>query len=301
VTTRPTRTTVCGRAYLDLQNLARRQKRPTDELHQTSALEGILARLVASPYADRFVLKGGVLLAAYDTRRPTRDIDLQAHDISNNAEHILETIKAIAEIDLDDGLAFDATSATAESIRDDDAYAGVRVTLTGQLSTAKLSLHVDVNVGDPVWPAPQRIFLPRLLDGHIELDGYPLPMVHAEKIVTAVQRGQANTRWRDFADVYALAGRHDVLGAELIGAMQQVGQYRQARLSPITQILDGYATNAQPRWSAWRHKQRLENQLPETFVSILDRVVAFADPALNEQVANQTWRAAGLRWSSRAT
>jgi len=74
VTDRPTRATVAGRAYLDLQNLARRQGRPTDELHQIYALEGFLARLVVSPYADRFVLKGGVLLAAYDTRRPTRDL-----------------------------------------------------------------------------------------------------------------------------------------------------------------------------------------------------------------------------------
>jgi hypothetical protein len=70
VTAHPTRATVAGRAYLDLQNLARSQGRPTDELHQIYALEGFLARLVVSPYADKLVLKGGVLLAAYDTRRP---------------------------------------------------------------------------------------------------------------------------------------------------------------------------------------------------------------------------------------
>ncbi|PWR13899.1 hypothetical protein DKT69_18825 [Micromonospora sicca] len=78
VTVRPTRTTVAGRAYLDLQNLARRTSRPTDELHQVYALEGFLARLSQSPYADKLVLKGGVLLAAYAARRPTRDVDLQA-------------------------------------------------------------------------------------------------------------------------------------------------------------------------------------------------------------------------------
>jgi Nucleotidyl transferase AbiEii toxin, Type IV TA system len=75
---RPTRATVEGRAYLDLQNLARRQQRPTDELHQLYAIEGFLARLTRSPHADRLVLKGGVLLAAYDARRPTRDVDIQA-------------------------------------------------------------------------------------------------------------------------------------------------------------------------------------------------------------------------------
>ena len=79
---RPTRATVEGRAYLDLQNLARRQQRPTDELHQLYALEGFLTRLSQSPHAGRLVLKGGVLLAAYDARRPTRDVDVQARELS---------------------------------------------------------------------------------------------------------------------------------------------------------------------------------------------------------------------------
>ena len=82
---RPTRATVAGRAYLDLQSLARRQQRHTDELHQLYALEGFLARLTRSPQADRLVLKGGVLLAAYDARRPTRDVDIQARAITGDS------------------------------------------------------------------------------------------------------------------------------------------------------------------------------------------------------------------------
>jgi hypothetical protein len=72
----PDRSTTGGRRYRDLQNLARRTGRPTDELHPLYALEGFLERLAASSHAPRVVLKGGVLLAAYDSRRPTRDIDL---------------------------------------------------------------------------------------------------------------------------------------------------------------------------------------------------------------------------------
>jgi len=94
---RPTRATVAGRAYLDLQNLARKQHRPTDELHQLYALEGFLTRLASSPYAGRFVLKGGVLLAAYDARRPTRDIDMQAQAIANERETIPKLVRDIAE------------------------------------------------------------------------------------------------------------------------------------------------------------------------------------------------------------
>jgi len=74
---RPTRATADGRVYLDLQNLARRQGRPTGELHQLYALEGFLARLARSRFLDHLILKGGALLAAYEIRRPTRDIDLE--------------------------------------------------------------------------------------------------------------------------------------------------------------------------------------------------------------------------------
>jgi len=94
---------------------------------------------------------------------------------------------------------FDPAGATARTIRDEDRYSGARVSLTATLSNARLSLHVDVNVGDPIWPAPTTVQVPRLLGGSITVTGYPLPMVPAEKITTAVQRGTANTRWRDIA------------------------------------------------------------------------------------------------------
>ena len=287
----PTRATLAGRTYLDLQNLARRQGRPTDELHQIYALEGFLARLVVSPHADKLVLKGGVLLAAYDTRRPTRDVDLQGRRISNDADEVLALVQDVASIQLDDGLMFDAADSRAEAIRDEDVYSGVRVTVTGTLSVAKLAFHVDVNVGDPIWPAPQRLALPRLLDGQILIIGYPLAMVHAEKVVTAVHRGVANTRWRDFADIHALAGRHDVNGAELTTAIERVAQHRQVQPAPLAQVLDGYPALAQQRWTAWRRKQRLEDRLPERFDDLLASVISFADPAIAGTVVRRIWKA----------
>jgi hypothetical protein len=124
----------------------------------------------------------------------------------------------------------------------------VRVTLTAQLATARLTFHVDMSTGDPIWPAPQIITLPRLLNGHIRISGYPLSMVHPEKLVTAVQRGTANTRWRDFADIHLLAARHNIPGDELQSAITRVAAHRRARLGPLREILDGYPASAQPRW-----------------------------------------------------
>lgn len=152
---RATKETEAGRRYLDLQRKAKQTGRPTDELIQLYALEGFLDRLSRSAHADRFVLKGGVLLAALDARRPTRDIDLAAHDLENSAEHVLLLIQEIAAIAIDDGLTFDTEHATAETIRDDDHYSGVRITLGGELSRATVRLHVDINIG--LWDLEFRI------------------------------------------------------------------------------------------------------------------------------------------------
>ena len=73
-----------------------------------------------------------------------------------------------------------------------------------------MRFHVDVSVGDPIWPGPAVVEFSRLLGGNIRLLGYPIPMVLAEKIVTASQRGITSTRWRDFADLYLLAGQHQL-------------------------------------------------------------------------------------------
>jgi hypothetical protein len=167
------RATEAGRTYLDLQNLARRSGRPTEELHQLYVLECFLDRLVRSPYADRFVLKGGVLLAAYDIRRPTRAVDLRADPLAATPEAVLDAVRSIAVLPVEDGVVFDVDQAHAETIRDEDEYSGVRVAMTVELASARMAFHVDVNVGDPVVPVPGSVVLPRLRGGVLTLLGYP--------------------------------------------------------------------------------------------------------------------------------
>ena len=136
--------------------MAKADGRSSDELLAMYALEGFLDRLSTSPRADDLVLKGGVLLAVYDTRRPTRDIDLPATNLAGDSDTVLELVRDITAVHKDDGLVFDAGSATAEVIRDEEEYSGVRVRLIGHLSRARIALHVDVNVGDPIVPRQYR-------------------------------------------------------------------------------------------------------------------------------------------------
>jgi len=295
----PSRDTPGGRAYLDLQKKARSEARPTDELLSLYALEGFLGRLALSRHLDNLVLKGGVLLAAYDTRRPTNDIDFQAQALANDADIVLQIVREICDIDRDDGLIYDVAAATAEVIREGDEYSGVRVVMTGHLAKANIRFHVDVNVGDPVWPAPTNIDMPLLLGGSIELRGYPLEMVHAEKIVTAVQRGIANTRWRDFADIYLLSRRHEIDGARQRRSTVTVAAHRSVTIEPLAEALAGFAEYAQSRWANWVRKQRLDDRLPADFANLLAEIRRFADPVLSDEVEGRTWDPAERTWSAR--
>lgn len=291
------RDSVAGRAYLDVQNLARRTRRPTAELLHAYALEGFLDRLTRSPEAGSLVLKGGVLLAAFAARRPTRDIDLAARDLPGEVDDVLALVRRIATVEADDGLVFDPAAASASSIRDEDQYAGVRVSLPCVLASARIRFHVDVNVGDPIWPAPGPVDLPRVLGGTLRISGYPLAMMYAEKIVTAVERGLANTRWRDFADVYLLSRAHDADGAELVTAITLVAEHRQVTLGPLMTSLAGFPGLAQSRWAAWRRRQLLDGLLPGDFADVLDAVTAFADPCLRADAALGAWDATAQRWT----
>lgn len=276
---RPTRATRGGRAYLDLRKAASSAGRPTDELLQLYALEGVLDRLSGSPYAGRFVLKGGVLLAAFDARRPTRDVDLAAIDAAKDLDDIQRSIKGILTVRRDDGLEFDFAATTIETIRDDEPHGGVRATVQGSLSTAVIQFHIDINFGDPLWPPPDEVAVPRLLGGEpIRIRGYRVELVLAEKIVTALQRGTANTRWRDFVDIENLA-RRDRDDGDLVESIRRVAEYRQAPIRPLSDVLAGYPQIAQQRWAAWRRKQGLATSSAQ-FEDLLGQVLAFADPLL---------------------
>ena len=125
----------------------------------------------------------------------------------------------------------------------------------------------------------------------VTLLGYPLTMVLAEKIVTAVDRGIANTRWRDFADVYTLARLHPVDASELRTSIDTVAEYRHVRLVALLPALAPMNERAQQKYRAWRTRSHREGELPAAFADVLSAVASFADPVLSA--------AATGRWNPR--
>jgi predicted nucleotidyltransferase component of viral defense system len=259
-------------------------------------LEGFLTRLAQSEYRNGLVLKGGVLMAAYSQRRPTRDIDLLVTVFPNNVQSCEKRIRSILAIECEDGLVFDLDDVRGEVIRDESDYSGIRVHISARLVSAELRFHVDMNFGDPIDPKPTTTALPLLLGGEIEVMAYPLAMILAEKIVTAVDRGAANTRWRDFFDVARIAESQKVDGSDLAVAMGTVSAYRSVELRPLSKVLEGMTATAQTKWAIWRRKQRIESESPKEFSDLLSLVTRFADPVIEEGAVGLTWNPDSRKW-----
>jgi len=293
----PTNATPAGRAYLALRARARREGRPTDELFVLYILERFLYRLSVSSYRDRLVLKGGMLLAAFDDRRPTADVDLLARSIDNEVEAIAEVVRDILSVLVEDGVVFDVEGLRAEVIRDAELYSGVRVVVPASIDRARHPLRLDINVGDPVTPAPIEVDYPALLDEPFALLGYPLATVLAEKIVTMVDRGDTTTRERDFADVYVLSNRHPITAIELDAAVASTSSHRGSELRPIRQVLVTLGRSRQADWSRYIARGGLTEAVPASFSDAIDAVADFADPILAGEIVDGSWDPGTRQWN----
>jgi hypothetical protein len=294
----PSRDSVGGRAYLALQARARREGRPTDELLVLYVLERFLYRVSVSPHRDRLVLKGGMLLAAFNERRPTADVDLLAQQVSNDMEAVATLVRETLAIEVDDGVVFDTGQLRAEVIREADFYAGVRIVVPAGIDRARHPLRIDVNVGDPITPAPVEVDYPALLTEPFPVVGYPLETVLAEKVVTMIDRGDATTRERDFADVYLLTGRHVIDASTFAAAVHATGTHRGSDLRPLRTVLVTLASSRQPDWERFVRRSGLAEALPTNYAEAISVVAAFADPILTNDVSLGEWNPATRTWTA---
>lgn len=283
-------------AYAALQQLARTEGRTSQQLFELYVHERFLARLAASSVAERFVLKGGMLLAVLDVRRPTRDADLLVRGVANEPDAIRSVVEQISLVVLEDGVVFDPAAMTIEPIREDADYPGMRVKLPAGLAGARLRLTVDLSFGDPI--VPRHIEYPTLLDDErFVLLGYPVESVIAEKAITMMSLGDANTRDRDYADVFLLTQVHPIDAAALRSALRTVAEHRGVEICPLGALLETLRESRQRPWAAFRSRVGLA-VLPERFAEVVDAVSAFVDGLPTDGAAR--WNPADRRWESGA-
>lgn len=298
---RPTKDTAAGRAYLDLQNRTRRDRRPTQELLTLYVLERWLARLAESRHAGKFVLKCGVLLAVFEARRPTVDADLLAMNLPNDEASVVARVIEVAEsvIDPDDGVRFLTVTTIARTIRDDDMYSGVRLGMDCELSTAKVKLWLDINFGDPVTPAPRALELPSQRPGvpGVPVLGYPIETVLAEKSSTAIALGDTGTRVRDYVDLYTLTGRQALSYQSVRSALEATTSHRGVELQPLSSVLGDFVSLREAAYHAFRRRLGTDGgHLPDSFGDVVAAVIEFVDP-LTAGDLREAWDPDARKWS----
>lgn len=254
--------------------------------------ERFLARLAESRFAGKLVLKGGMLLAVLDVRRGTRDADMLARSLASDERSLRDAISEIASISMADGVDFDTTAISIVTIREGADYEGIRLSLPARLGGAELKLRLDLSFGDPV--EPQQIEYPTLLDDQgFPLLGYPLESVIAEKADTMMFLGDANTRDRDYGDVYLLSKIHPVEAKALRDVLRGVSEHRGHEVRPLGPLLETLRESRQQPWEAFRARVGLMG-LPERFAEVVDAVVDFID-GLHDARAS-TWNPAAEQW-----
>lgn len=286
-----------------LLNRARETRQDFNLVLTRYALERLLYRLSISPHADQFVLKGALLFDLWFDipHRPTRDVDFLGFG-SAELPHLEAVFKGICAVDADDGATFRPDTVQAAEIRKDANYAGVRVTLLGLIDSARCPIQIDIGFGDAVTPGPEDVQYPVMLPEFEapKLRVYPRYTVVAEKLEALASLGIANSRMKDYFDLWILSRYSDFDGDTLRSALRATFDRRKTKLSPDTPfgLTDGFAQDPQKQaqWQAFLGKNRLEALRLEDVVASLRDFLLPAITAANVDAHHRKHWPAGGPW-----
>lgn len=285
-----------------LLNKARETERPFSELLQYFAMERFLYRLSKSEYADKFVLKGALMLTAWNAPllRPTMDIDLLGR-IGNDIGAMAAIVREIcaSRVEPDDGLVFDAATVKAERITEAAEYEGVRIRFRATLDAARIQMQLDVGFGDIVVPAAVATIYPTILDLPApQLLAYSKETAVAEKFEAMVKLGELNSRMKDFFDIWLLSRSFDFDGSRLREAIEMTFKRRDTALpksEPIA-LTPEFSSNSQKetQWAGFIRRMKLRD-VP-SLSEIVGRLRDFLMPPTRAASEGEHF---DLGWSSR--
>ena len=241
-----------------IRNIAKQKNIPAQVILQNYMFERLLIRLAKSKYRDKFVLKGGMLVAAIVglDNRATMDLDTTLKSLPLTPEAITGALQQVCAIESDDDVTFEVGTVTP--IRDDDIYGGYRVMLNAKYDTIVTPLSIDVSTGDAITPSPVEYTFSEIFDDEksYRLWAYNIETVMAEKIETILRRGVFNTRPRDFYDAYILATTQKFDKALLTEALKATATHRGTteQIADIPTIMKNIEESAELRtmWDKYR-------------------------------------------------
>ena len=244
-----------------IRNLSREKSADAQLLMRNYMMERFLERISLSEYRDKFILKGGMLVAAMVglDARSTMDLDATVKGANVNVEDIENLISAIVSVPIDDGVKFQLKSIS--EIMDEAEYPGIRVSMTTTFDGVVTPLKIDISTGDAITPREVRYSFKLMLeDRSIDIWAYNLETVLAEKLETIITRTTTNTRMRDFYDIYILEQLHgntlnrQTLYDALLATAKKRGTER--HLAEAVDVLNEVESSPvmQKLWESYRRK-----------------------------------------------
>ena len=241
-----------------IRNIAKQKNIPAQVILQNYMFERLLVRLSVSEYKEKFVLKGGMLVAAIVglDNRATMDMDTTLKNLPLTPEAIRNALEQICSISLDDDVSFEIGNISP--IREDDLYGGYRVMVKAKLDTMLTPLSIDVSTGDVMTPDAIQYNFSEIFDDEksYELWAYNIETVMAEKVETILRRGVFNTRPRDFYDTYILATTQKFNMQLFLEALKATANHRGTteQIADVKGILKNIqeSLELQKMWSKYR-------------------------------------------------
>lgn len=269
-----------------LKNLSREIGVDMPSLLRRYVQERLLYRVSASGHADRFVLKGGLLLAAYgggDLSRPTEDIDFNGLGEGGSVEELRAMlVEVLSEPSpADDGVEFDLSSMTVAKDRT-GIVPGGKIVMAARVGSARVNLRIDVGFGNPVTPGVKVIEFPSLLSNVAptpSTGAYPLETVIAEKVHAMAQFGVMNTRVKDYYDILLLSRSHAFEKDLLADAITNTFAHQRRAVDPEMPGLGrGFVEASASAWKKFTAK--LRSDVPADLGEAVEEISAFLVPAL---------------------
>ena len=247
-----------------IKHIAKEKNISAQAVLQNYLMSRFLYRLSLSEYKDKFVLKGGMLIASIIgiDHRVTMDLDTTLKGLPLDESSIKTAFEAICGVNTDDGIEYKYDSITP--IRDDDEYGGYRVSFHADYGKIKAPMSMDVSTGDVITPGARQNTFKDLLNENVlfKLWSYTIETVLAEKIETILSRGIDNTRPRDFYDVYMLSGfdcNADVFKEAFRATATHRGSFE--KISDFNSIVEkiGASTEMNQRWNEYSRRMPYAN------------------------------------------
>lgn len=264
-----------------IRNIAKDKNIPAQVILQNYMFERLLVRLAASEYKDKFVLKGGMLVAAIVglDNRATMDLDTTLKNLPLTPEAIIRALENICAVPTDDDVLFEI--GTISPIRNDDIYGGYRVMLNARFDTLLTPLSIDVSTGDAITPHAVLYPFTEIFDDekNYTLWAYNIETVLAEKAETILRRGVFNTRPRDFYDTYILSTTQQYNKAVFSDALKATAGHRGTtqQISDIAGIMQNIENSRELKsmWEKYRKQFAYAKDISyEQIMAVLHELLA---------------------------